>query len=347
MAKHLVTGSSGFLGSEIVKKLKSLGEEVVTIDILEDPEISNISNFYKIDITKPFDEYSHIFKGVKYVHHNAALIPISKASYKNFYAVNVLGTKNVINCAIKFNVDHFSHMSSSSIFGAPKKDQNVNVNILKPKEVYGVSKYLAEKEVLKVFNEQKKYFNSCSIIRPRTIVGRKRLGIFGILFDWVMSGKKIPIIGNGENKFQFAHFDDLAEVSIETSLKNISGYFNIGTDKFSKLKEDLNNFFTLVNSKSRVLPLNKNLCVGSLYLFDKLSLSPLTRYHSLVYHKNFYYNLEETFKKLSWRPKYSNVEMLCEAYNWYKSNFKSLDKNKSIHKSIIKQKIFRVIKSFL
>ena len=183
MAKHLVTGSSGFLGSEIVKKLKSLGEEVVTIDILEDPEISNISNFNKIDISKPFDEYSHIFKGVKYVHHNAALIPISKASYKNFYSVNVLGTKNVINCAIKFNVDHFSHMSSSSIFGAPEKDQNVNVNILKPKEVYGVSKYLAEKEVLKVFNEQKKYFNSCSIIRPRTIVGRKRLGIFGLLFE--------------------------------------------------------------------------------------------------------------------------------------------------------------------
>ena len=45
MAKHLVTGSSGFLGSEIVKKLKSLGEEVVRIDILEDQEISNISNF--------------------------------------------------------------------------------------------------------------------------------------------------------------------------------------------------------------------------------------------------------------------------------------------------------------
>ena len=103
-------------------------------------------------------------------------------------------------------------MSSSSIFGAPKKDQNVNVNILKPKEVYGVSKYLAEKEVLKVFNEQKKYFNSCSIIRPRTIVGRKRLGIFGILFDWVMSGKKIPIIGNGENKFQFAHFDMIGKL---------------------------------------------------------------------------------------------------------------------------------------
>lgn len=347
MAKHLVTGACGFLGSEIVKKLSGLGEEVVSIDIFEDKEISKISKFYQIDISKSLEDHSHIFKDVKYVHHNAALIPISKSSYKQFYDVNVLGTKNVLDRSIKSNVEHFSHMSSSAIFGAPEKNQNVNTNILNPKEDYGISKSLAEQEVLKVFNEDKKYFKSCSIIRPRTIVGKNRLGIFGILFDWVINDKKIPIIGNGENKFQFAHFDDLTEVSVETALKNISGYFNIGTDKYSTLKEDLNSFFSYVNSKSKVLPINKDLCVGSLYLLGKLKLSPLTAYHSLVYHKNFYYNLDETFKKLSWRPKYSNVEMLCEAFNWYKLNYKLLKQNNSIHKSVIKQKIFRVIKFFL
>ena len=50
MTKHLVTGSSGFLGSAIVRKLHSQNHEVVSIDIIEDEEISKISNFYKIDI---------------------------------------------------------------------------------------------------------------------------------------------------------------------------------------------------------------------------------------------------------------------------------------------------------
>ena len=50
MAKHLVTGACGFLGSEIVKKLSSMGEEVVSIDIFEDNEISKISNLHLIDI---------------------------------------------------------------------------------------------------------------------------------------------------------------------------------------------------------------------------------------------------------------------------------------------------------
>ncbi len=347
MAKHLVTGATGFLGSEITKKLHLLGEEVVTIDVIEDTDISKISNFFKIDISEDPKTFSHIFKGVNYVHHNAALIPISKSTLKKFINVNVTGTKNILFNSIKYNVEHFSHMSSSAIFGAPYKNNNVDTNVLLPKENYGYSKLLAEKEVLKVFNDKEKCFKSCSIIRPRTIVGKNRLGIFGILFDWVKSGKKIPIIGSGENKFQFAHYDDLVDVSIETAKKNLSGYYNIGTDKFSTLKNDLNDFFKKVNSKSKVLPINKNLCVSMLYLLGKIGLSPLTAYHSLVYHKNFYYDLNETFHKLKWRPKYSNVDMLCEAYNWYKQNHVYLKKNSSIHKSLIKQKIFRLIKFFL
>ena len=120
MTKHLVTGSSGFLGSAIVKKLHSQNQAVVSVDIIEDKEISKISNYFKIDISDTNLDYKNIFKDVEYVHHNAALVPLTKAG-KNFHKANVLGTKNILNQAIKYNVSHFSHMSSSAIFGRPKK----------------------------------------------------------------------------------------------------------------------------------------------------------------------------------------------------------------------------------
>jgi nucleoside-diphosphate-sugar epimerase len=49
------------------------------------------------------------------------------------------------------------------------------------------------------------------VIRPKTFIGTHRLGVFQILYDWVESGKRIPMIGNGKNRYQLLEVDDLAE----------------------------------------------------------------------------------------------------------------------------------------
>ena len=56
-------------------------------------------------------------------------------------------------------------------------------------------------------------FNEITIIRPRTILGHGRLGIFSILFDW-MKIIKIPLLNNGSNLYQFVHAEDLADACI-------------------------------------------------------------------------------------------------------------------------------------
>ena len=345
--KHIVTGACGFVGSAIVRDLVNKGHKVIAIDVIEDAKINSISEFHKVDILDK-EKLSQLFRGVDCVHHNAALVPLSKSG-KKFYKTNVIGTKNIIELSLQNNnVSHISHMSSSAIFGKPKNyKSNVDYLNYNPTGVYGISKYKAEMEMI---NNKEKFNSSnisCSIIRPRPILGKGRLGIFEILFDWVKDDKKIPIIGDGNNLFQFADISDLVDVSVETSESNISGIFNIGTDRFNTLKNDLNNFFNEVKSNSKVLPINKKICVISLAILDKLNLSPLSSWHYLSYGWNFHYDLKETFKVLKWRPKYSNVEMLCNSYYDYLKRRNELDYKSSLHRSKIKQKFLRIIKKIL
>ena len=84
------------------------------------------------------------------------------------------------------------------------------------------------------------------------------------------------------------------------------------------------------------------------HILDKINLSPLSSWHYLSYSWNFEYDLEGTFKKLNWRPKKSNIEMICDSYSWYIKNRDKIDKNKSsIHRSSVKQRFLRLIKLFL
>jgi len=344
---HIVTGACGFVGSAIVEDLVKKGHNVLSIDIIEDEKISSISKFHKIDIVDK-NKLFKLFKKADCVHHNAALVPLSKSG-KKFHETNVIGTKNIIELSLQSNnVSHISHMSSSAIFGKPKND-TLNVDYLNynPTGIYGISKYKAEMEMI---NNKKKFNDSnitCSIIRPRPILGKGRLGIFEILFDWVKDNKKIPIIGNGNNVFQFANISDLVDVSVETSERNISGIFNIGTDRFDTLKNDLNSFFKIVKSDSKVLPINKTVCVISLAILDKLNLSPLSSWHYLSYGWNFHYDLKGSFEVLKWRPKYSNIEMLCNSYHDYLKRKNEISYDSSLHRSKIKQKFLGVIKKFL
>ena len=117
MTSHLVSGASGYLGSNIIKHLIKLKHNVVSFDVIRDDKIAKISNFYQDDITDK-NSLEKIFKENKidYIHHNAALVPLTKQD-KKYMTVNYGGTKNILELASKYQIKHFSHMSSSAIFG--------------------------------------------------------------------------------------------------------------------------------------------------------------------------------------------------------------------------------------
>jgi nucleoside-diphosphate-sugar epimerase len=347
MSTHLVTGGNGFLGSAIAKKLIASGEKVIVIDIFDDQSRDKRIKFKKINILDK-DLLDEAFKGVDYVHHNAALVPLKKAG-KLFWEVNVEGTRNVLDAALKNNIKHLSHMSSSAVFGNIKKTDcpiKGTPKHLKAIEIYGKSKEAGEKIIFD-YLKNKNHNMTATVIRPRTIIGSERLGIFQVLFEWISENKNIYIIGSGNNIFQFAHVNDLVFSSIQSAKKRYCGAVNIGTNKYSSLRSDLESFIKKTGSKSKVKSLPIILSIPALFILDKLSLSPLGPWHYLTYHKDYFFDLTEESKQLQFKPSFSNREMLFQSYKWYLKNKSELSsENKSAHKGTLKQGILKLIKIF-
>ncbi|WP_216121743.1 NAD(P)-dependent oxidoreductase [Polynucleobacter sp. Tro8-14-1] len=338
---HLVTGGSGFLGSNIARRLHARGENVRVLDLWKADDLPEGIEFIEADINNRV-AVRQAMTNVEYVHHNVALVPLAKAG-SDYWKVNVDGTRVALEEAQRAEVKMFCHMSSSAIFGCPDDMPITNNTPREPIEIYGRAKKAGEDLVF----EAMKCGLKSSIVRPRTIIGTGRLGIFEILFDWIRDGANIYIIGSGNHPFQFAHVDDISDASINSCLLQKSGAFNIGALEFGNLYDDLKFLCEYANTGSKVKSLPIGPTIGSLKLLDTLGLSPLSPWHYLTYHKPFFFDSMPAFNDLGYSPAYSNRRMMTESYDWFLGHFDAskIKQGSSAHKKPVKQGILKLLKA--
>lgn len=337
--KHLVTGGSGFLGNLIARRLLERGEKVRVLDIWEDPSRPKEIEFVNCDIRNREGVRSAL-QGIDMVHHNVALVPLTKSGGK-FWEVNVEGSKICAEESVRAGVKGFIHMSSSAVFGLAKEMPINEKTPFRPIEIYGRGKRAGEIAVREICEKAKLPW---VIIRPRTLLGQGRLGIFQILFDWIRENRKIYILGNGNHQFQFLHALDLMDAYMLAYDKGRSGAYNLGTDRFGTLRETLEHVIQYAESTSKVTPVPAAPAIAALQTLDFLKLSPLAPWHYLTYHKPFYFELDP-IKSLGWKPKYSNDEMFRESYDWFIANRLTLQEGKrSAHRSRVKESLLGLLK---
>lgn len=362
--KVLITGGAGFLGLHLAKYFSRKKFDIYLLDIadFDKNEYPKNCRFIKSDIV---DEQSidRLYRKIKpdYVIHAAAALPLWKA--RDIFDINVNGTENVLKASLKNNVTRVIYISSTAVYGVPEKhpiyenDRRVGVG------PYGQSKIEAEDLCFKYI---KKGLN-VTIIRPKTFLGTHRLGVFEILFDWIHDGKKIPVIGSGNNRYQLLDVDDLVEAVYlfvvrsghPQGVQGQQGHpkgdliyndaFNIGAEKFTTVKKDLITMFKAVGSKSRVFSTPAFFIKEALWLFEKLKLSPLYQWVYDTADKDSFVSVKRLTETLNWHPKYSNSDALIKAYRWYLKNYKEIKSRGSgvTHTVGWKQGILGLIKKIM
>lgn len=346
--KIVVTGGAGFLGYHIAKKINRITgfSDCVFFDIApfvkEDynPDIKCI--YGDVRDKKQMDE---MMKDTDVVIHCAAALPLWKK--KDIYETNIDGMRNVLESSVKNKVNRVVHISSTAVYGVPDVHPLYETHPRHGVGPYGESKVKAEE----VCEEYRAKGLPVCILRPKSFIGTARLGVFQILYDWVESGVKIPIIGNGKNRYQLFEVEDLVDAILLAStlpLENVNDTFNVGAKEFRTVNEDVGAMCEYAGTGARVMSTPASLIKPLLRFFEILNISPLYKWIYGTADTDSFVSIEKAEKKLGWIPKYSNSEALIRSYKWYLENKHTIQQGTGVtHRIAWKQGILAFFKKFL
>lgn len=333
----MVTGGAGYFGSLLVEQLVRSGKRVRVFDV-HDADLPAGVEKVQADI-RDRGAVERAFEGVEVVHHNVALVPLAK-DRKAFFEVNEGGTRNMLDAARRAGVRKVVSMSSSAVYGAPAKNPVDDQTPRRPGEAYGRAKLAAEKLCLDYAQQGL----DVSIVRPRTIMGHGRLGIMQILFEWVRQGRNIPVLGAGDNLYQFVHADDLASACLLAADRPGPAIYNVGAEQFGTMRQTLEALCAHAKTGSRVVSVPAAAATGFMRLTSSLGVSPLGAYHALMYGRSMYFDLTRTKAELGWSARFSNEQMFVDSYEWYRAHREQVlaQREASHHRSAVKQGVLNV-----
>lgn len=226
----LITGGAGFIGSNLARLAASHGHEVVIIDNLatgyRDNVDTNRATFHEIDITAT-SALQECMQGVDSVIHLAALgsVPRSIASPIPTHETNVNGTLSVLEAARHAGVPHIVMSSSSSVYGANPTLPKSERQWVRPLSPYAASKLAGEQYLLaygSTYNISTLAFRFFNVFGPGQRAGHAYAAVIPVFIDAILSGRPMPINGDGKNSRDFTYVGTVCEVLLDAATRRVS-----------------------------------------------------------------------------------------------------------------------------
>lgn len=326
----LVTGGGGFLGSYLIKELLKNPSYIVTnfsrhsYPSLEDIGVPTIRG----DLQKIEDVNRALDQGFDAIFHVAALAGVW-GKYEDYYGINYLGTKNLLEAARNKGVKRFVYTSTPSVvfgkgdlMGVDEKSPYATHHL----NAYSETKTMAEKLVLEM--NDSKLFMTCAL-RPHLIWGPGDPHLFPRVIQKGREGK-LKIVGDGENMVDIIYVENAALAHVQafehlTPGSAVCGqaYF-LGQERPVKLWDFINQVLGFV----KVEPVISSIDVTTAYrlgwflekMFKLLGIQkpepPMTRFVALNLGKSHYFSHEKAKRDFGYVPKVSIEEGLKRTFSY-------------------------------
>lgn len=251
MKTILVTGGAGYIGSVAVKALLDKGYSVVVVDNLSKGKkelVDSRAKLFELDLVDDLD--SVFSEGIDSVIHFASYKAVEESMTDAVkYSDNILGTVNLLNAMVKFNVKKIIFSSTASVYGMPSVDVLTEETPVNPINYYGFTKLECEKfiswysKVYSIDFVNLRYFNVAGD-GGLNYVDPDAKNIFPIIMD-VLFGRrdKLVITGDdfdtrdGTGVRDYIDVNDLVEAHILALDADFKGVINLGTSSGVSVKE--------------------------------------------------------------------------------------------------------------
>lgn len=236
MARVLVTGGAGFVGSHVVDRLVAGTDEVAVVDDLSTGKRENVNaaaDLVCVSICSP--ELADVvarFRPAAVVH-CAAQSSLARSMEDPLAdaAVNILGTLNLLNCCRESRVQRVVYASSAAIYGQPACLPVTEDQPLAPLSAYGLSKLAGERYVVLLARE---FGYTFAVLRYANVYGPRQpaVGEAGVVASFIgRLRRRLPpqVYGDGEQTRDFLYVGDAAQATVLAVRATGDLVLNVGT----------------------------------------------------------------------------------------------------------------------
>lgn len=312
---YLITGGAGFLGVNLVRHLLARGQQVVSLDIapFDRPDCAAQIRSVRGDIRSPAN-VRNAMQGVDRVVHAAAALPLYTPA--DIHSTDVDGTRTVLEEAVRAGVERVIHISSTAVYGVPDHHPVIETDPLCGVGPYGKAKIEAER----ICESYRARGLVVPILRPKSFIGPERLGVFALLYEWARDGHHFPVLGRGDNRYQYLDVEDLCraiELCATLPSERVNDTFNIGAAEFGTPRTDFQAVLDEAGHGKRIVSIPEKPAILALRLLELLRLSPLYAWIYRTVGKESFVSIEKAREQLGFTPVYSNRDALLRNYRWY------------------------------
>ena len=320
----LVTGGTGFTGSQLVRRLLGRGHDVRVLDSARGlfyEELKELGADIVLGSVTDAALVNRLTEGVSRIFHVAAVFRQINLPRRTYYDINVIGTRVVGEAGLRRGVDSFVYCSTQGVHGDITSPPGDEASPIRPEDYYQQTKYEGEQEIVALARQGL----PATILRPMAIYGPGDPARFLFLFRAVRRGRFL-MFGAGQTFYHPLYIDNLVDAfELAGARPGRGDAYLIGDDRYCSLNELVAAVGTSLGLEVRMIHLPfAPLWLASVaceFVCMPLGIEPpLFRRRADWFRQNRAFRIDRARRELGYDPKIDLATGLAHTAAWYREH---------------------------